>query len=76
MGQYRVGPSVTLRLLGHPTPSVSGDLVDHDFSATGPEGEHGPAREAALLATGALERVLPHPPVPDRLRRSPTETKE
>lgn len=50
---YISGPSV-LHLAGHPEPIQPGSLFLHDFSAQGPEGEHGPAREAALLAGGAM----------------------
>lgn len=54
MGRYLCGPSV-LRLAGHAAATRPGQIVEHDFSATGPEGEHGPAREAALLASRALQ---------------------
>ncbi|MGE0450841.1 MAG: hypothetical protein AB7Q29_14805 [Vicinamibacterales bacterium] len=53
MKTYISGPSV-LHLAGHPEPIQPGSLFLHDFSAQGPDGEHGPAREAALLAGGAI----------------------
>lgn len=52
MASYLCGPSV-LRLTGHTEAVQPGASFDHDFSVTGPEGEHGPAREAALIASGA-----------------------
>ncbi len=58
MSTYLVGPSV-VRLTGHATASQPGSRVEHDFGLTGPDGEHGPAREAALLACGALKMVDP-----------------
>ena len=56
MGKYTVGPSV-VQLTGHEKPAKPGDTVEHDFSLTGPDGEHGPAREAAAIAAGALTPV-------------------
>lgn len=58
MGTYRVGPS-RVRLTGHAAWAGPGEIVEHDFSLTGPDGEHGPGREAHLLACGALEVVVP-----------------
>lgn len=54
MGRYTVGPS-TVHVTG--IPSQPGDVIEHDFSINGPEGEHGPAREAALIAAGALTPI-------------------
>lgn len=56
MGQYKVGPS-RVHLNGHKDACEPGCIVEHDFSITGPEGEHGPAREAAMVAAGALTPV-------------------
>ena len=56
MAKYTLGPS-TLHLTGHPAAAAPGSVLDHDFSVTGPDGEHGPAREAALIAAGALTLV-------------------
>lgn len=64
MTKYRVGPSV-LQLTGA-EPAQPGATVDHDFSVDGPDGEHGPAREAALIAAGALT------PIP-AISESPTD---
>lgn len=55
--RYTVGPSV-LSLTGHDTPSQPGETVEHDFSPSGPDGEHGPAREQALITAGALTPVI------------------
>ena len=73
--RYLVGPSV-LQLTGA-EPAQPGATVDHDFSVDGPDGEHGPAREAALIAAGALTPV-PVELSPDRpsVRRRPDEPKE
>lgn len=54
--RYVAGPSV-LQLTGHAVPIQPGESFEHDFSATGPEGEHGPAREAALLAAGSIVKT-------------------
>lgn len=51
--RYICGPS-TLRLTGRNEPIQPGETFDHDFSADGPDGEHGPAREAALIAAEAI----------------------
>lgn len=64
MAKYLVGPSVWN---GH----QPGSTVEHDFSETGPEGEHGPAREAALIAAGALAPVAAERPT----RRPALDTK-
>lgn len=61
MGKYISAPETTLRLTGRSEPVNPGDTFEHDFSETGPEGEHGPAREAALLAAGAVTRAEPEP---------------
>jgi hypothetical protein len=54
MAKYTAGPS-RLSLGGQPIqPDQS---FEHDFSVDGPEGEHGPGREAALLAAGAIVKV-------------------
>jgi len=53
MKTYIVGPSV-VRLTGHTTSSAPGSRLEHDFGPDGPDGVHGAAREAALLACGAL----------------------
>lgn len=54
MGRYVCGNSV-LRLTGRTDdPILPGTTFDYDFSAEGPEGVHGPAREAALVAAGAI----------------------
>lgn len=53
MGNYVAGPSV-LRLTGRVGAVIPGEAFAHDFSRTGPEGGDGPAREAALLASGAI----------------------
>lgn len=60
MAKFTVGPS-TVHLTGHATPAQPGETVDHDFSITGPDGEHGPSREAALIAAGALTPVVDQP---------------
>jgi len=54
MAKYTVGPCVWN---GH-QPGV---VVEHDFSADGPDGDHGPEREAALIAAGALIPVVERP---------------
>ena len=72
MGKYTVGPS-TVHLTGHAKPAQPGETVEHDFSITGPEGEHGPAREAALIAAGA---VTPVDDRPSPRRRVDIEPKE
>ena len=56
MGRYQVGPSA-LHLTGHTGATEPGGTVDHDFSIDGPDGEHGPAREAALIDAGALTPI-------------------
>lgn len=56
MRKYTVGPS-TVHLTGHDTPAQPGEIVEHDFSPAGPDGEHGPGREAALIAAEALTPV-------------------
>lgn len=53
MGRYIAGDSV-LRLTGGVEAIQPGQSFEHDFSETGPEGEHGPAREAAMIASGAI----------------------
>ena len=70
MGQYVVGPS-WVALTGHPFSVSPGSTVEHDFSIAGPDGEHGPAREAALIASGALIPVAP--PLAERSGRRPKE---
>lgn len=72
MAKYTVGPS-TLHLIGHETPAVPGETVDHDFSITGPDGEHGPAREAALIAAGALTPVVDQPSARRRADLAPSQ---
>lgn len=67
MAKYTVGPSIWH---GH----APGEVVEYDFSPSGPEGEHGPAREAMLIAAGALTPVAVGE-MPTR-RRSLTEIKE
>lgn len=62
MAKYLSGPS-TLWLTGRSDPVLPGTAFEHDFSVDGPEGEHGPDREAALLAAGALTRDA-HPDLP------------
>lgn len=59
MGKYVVGPCV-LSLTGHPMSAKEGDIVEHDFSVQGPDGVHGPARETALIAAGALTPTEDH----------------
>ena len=56
MGKYTVGPSRVL-LTGHAESCEPGCTVEHDFSVNGPDGEHGPAREAAMIAAGALTPI-------------------
>jgi hypothetical protein len=56
MGQYIAGRS-RLRLKGHAEPVEPGQAFVHDFGPKGPEGIHGPAREAALLASGAITKA-------------------
>lgn len=68
MAKYTVGPSVWN---GH----LPGVVVEYDFSPAGPEGEHGPAREAALIAAGALTPVVAAPEKPAR-KPAPETTKE
>ena len=77
MGQYNVGPS-TVQLKGHATPAQPGEVVEHDFSLTGPDGEHGPARETALIAAGARTPapVAVTPGRPSVSRRADGEHKE
>ncbi len=55
---YRSGESA-LRLLGHAADVLPHTEFEHDFSVDGPEGEHGPAREAAMIASGAIAPVVP-----------------
>lgn len=60
MATYLCGPSV-LQLTGHAEPVRPGSTFAHDFTIGGPEGEYGPAREAALIAAGAM---MPEPEPP------------
>ena len=55
MARYLVGPS-PLTLTGAQL-AQPGETVEHDFSINGPDGAHGPGREAALIAAGALTLV-------------------
>ena len=73
MAKYTVGPS-TLNLTGHSEPAQPGTIVEHDFSLTGPDGEHGPARETALIAAGALTPVADQPS--GRRRAEPATSQE
>ena len=78
MGHYKVGPSV-LSLTGHDTPAQPGEAVEHDFSVAGPEGEHGPAREQALITAGALTPITEEVSgerASGRRRTATTETQE
>lgn len=78
MGRYTVGPC-TLTLTGHDGACKEGDTVDHDFSINGPDGEHGPARETALIAAGALTPITEEASgdrVSGRRRTATTETQE
>ena len=59
MKKYTVGPS-HVQLTGG-APAEPGAIVEHDFSVDGPDGEHGPGREAALIAAGALTLVVDQP---------------
>lgn len=68
MKTYRVGPTPLVFAGRIAAPGAS---FTYDFSLEGPEGEHGPAREAALLAAGAL---IEDSAVP-RVRATP-DTKE
>ena len=72
MAKYTVGPS-TVHLTGHDEPAAAGSVVDHDFSITGPDGEHGPAREAALIAAGALTLVVDQPSARRRVEPAPSQ---
>lgn len=56
MARYEAGPSVLWIDGGRVEP---GRVFEHDFSLAGPDGAHGPAREAALLAAGAVRRLDP-----------------
>ena len=77
MGRYTVGPS-TVHLTGHAQASQPGELVEHDFSIAGPDGEHGPAREAALITAGALTPVTEEASRerPSARRRQDTDTQQ
>ena len=68
MGKYLNCGTSVLRLRGHAEPCQPGQAVEHDFSVDGPEGEHGPAREAALIAAGALQPVTESVPEPPKRR--------
>ena len=68
MASYTVGPSV-VQLTGHAKAAQPGEKVEHDFSVTGPDGEHGPARETALIAAGALTPVSEAPTRPSARRQ-------
>lgn len=59
--KYICGPSILSFPGGEPIQP--GDAFEHDFSIEGPEGEHGPAREAALIAAEAIAVAPPLPPV-------------
>lgn len=73
MATYVCGPS-RLSLTGHAQAIQPGSTFEHDFSETGPEGIHGLAREAALLAGGAL--LLPPVVTTDRPTGRPLKEKE
>lgn len=72
MGKYTVGPCV-LCLTGHEKPAKEGETVEHDFSINGPDGEHGPAREAALILAGAVTPVDDRPSPRRRVDLEPKE---
>ena len=71
MAKYLNCGTSALTLTGHTVPCRPGETVEHDFSLTGPDGEHGPSREAALIAAGALKPADPEPK-----RRAAAEPKE
>ena len=56
--KYICGPSILSFPGGEPIQP--GESFEHDFSVEGPHGEHGPAREAALIAAEAIA-VAPPP---------------
>ena len=55
---YLAGPS-RLWLSGHLGPIEPGEAFEHDFSDEGADGQHGPSRERALIAAGAITRIDP-----------------
>lgn len=71
MAKYLNCGSSVLHLIGHKDQCQPGQSIEHDFSINGPEGEHGPSREAALIAAGALKLIDPEPK-----RRLAAEPKE
>lgn len=71
---YIAGPS-RLQMTGAADLIQPGQSFEHDFSADGPEGEHGPAREAAMIASGAISRA-PDAPLADATSATGSQDKE
>jgi len=64
-----------VRLTGAPA-AKPGSVIEYDFSVTGPQGVHGPAREQAMIAAGALNVTEADPLTSDRSTRGRAEKKE